>query len=115
MYMEHVSIGGFKMKGNTEMVNITKDVVGKVDLAKSEDLTDTVAVNKVAEKKRIETVMRLLSEYNIEVSITERNSSKKVFVWRKGSGNLQRGIVKTNQFMLYKLGCDLEDIIKEMK
>ncbi len=66
-------------------------------------------------KKPNKKLLKLLEEYNIEVKITERKTSKKVFEWRKGRGNLRKGLIKTNEFALQKLGCELEDIIDTLE
>lgn len=110
---------GWESKGGIVMVDVVK-----MDLNKKQNEStgcgvcenkSKIIASDTNERKKINTALRVLAEYNIEVKITERKTSKKVFIWRKGNGNLHKGIVHTNEFMLQKLGCDIEDIVKEIK
>lgn len=116
--MKTANRNGWESKGGIVMADVVKMDLNKKQNESTEcdvcENKSTIA-SDTNERKKINTALRVLAEYNIEVKITERKTSKKVFVWRKGSGNLHKGIVRTNEFMLQKLGCDLEDLVKEIK
>jgi len=113
--MECLPGNNFNKSGNVVVPKMINESNKPILDASEELLASGVCVSDSVDKRKVEYAMRMLSEYNIEVKITERKSSKKVFVWRKGSGNLHKGVLKTNEFMLEKLGCEIEDIVKNAK
>ncbi|MFA7087701.1 MAG: hypothetical protein WC145_13610 [Aliarcobacter sp.] len=65
-----------------------------------------------ADTPNLQTMLRLLSEFNIELRITTRRDRKPVFVWRQGQGNLGKGLLITDEILLKKLGIDLIDLLE---
>lgn len=60
----------------------------------------------------LQTMLRLLADFNIEIRITTRCDHKPVFIWRQGQGNLGRGLLITDEILLRKLGIDLIDLLE---
>ena len=71
----------------------------------------------MSEEKRIEeevkeVLERLKVPYSVEIVIVDDESGKVVFRWRKGRGNLVRGMRKTIEVLDRKIGIPVKDLLK---
>ncbi|RLF37012.1 MAG: hypothetical protein DRN03_02985 [Thermoplasmata archaeon] len=71
----------------------------------------------MGEEKRIEEEMkevleRLRVPYSVEIVIVDDESGKVVFRWRRGRGNLVRGVQKTIEVLDRKIGIPVKDLLK---
>ena len=86
--MKTANRNGWESKGGIVMADVVKMDLNKKQNESTEcdvcENKSTIA-SDTNERKKINTALRVLAEYNIEVKITERKTSKKVFVWRKGN------------------------------
>jgi len=69
------------------------------------------------EEKRIEGEVREVLErlrvpYSVEIVIVDDGSGKVVFRWRRGRGNLVRGMQKTIEVLDRKIGIPIKDLLK---
>lgn len=87
--------------GGSNTVNANNQKVQEMS-----ELTD----EERAKQREMEKIIGILRDYNIEVKITDRNHRKQ-FEWRNGQGNLGKGIIRTNRFVIEKLGVDLEKLM----
>jgi len=88
-------------KGGSKTVNNNGQKVQKMN-----EQTD----EECAKQREVQRIIDILRDYNIEVKITDRNHRKQ-FEWRNGQGNLGKGIVCTNKYIIDKLGVDLEKLL----
>jgi len=71
----------------------------------------------MGEEKRIEEEVREVLErlkvpYSVEIVIVDDESGKVVFRWRRGRGNLVRGMQKTIEILDRKIGIPVRDLLK---
>ena len=71
----------------------------------------------MGEKKRIEEEVRGVLErlkvpYSVEIVIVDDESGKVVFRWRRGRGNLVKGMQKTIEVLDRKMGIPVKDLLK---
>jgi len=72
---------------------------------------------RVSEEKRIEEkAVKMLKEvrvpFSLKVVIIDDKSGKVLFEWRRGKGNLSRGMQKTIEFVEKKIGIPVRDLLK---
>ena len=71
----------------------------------------------MSEEKRIEEeVEQILKDlkvpYSVEIVIVDDESGKVVFRWRRGRGNLVKGMQKTIEVLDRKMGIPVKDLLK---
>jgi len=71
----------------------------------------------MGEEKRIEeevkeVLERLRVPYSVEIVIVDDESGKVVFRWRRGRGNLVKGMQKTIEVLDRKMGIPVRDLLK---
>ena len=71
----------------------------------------------MGEEKRIEeevkeVLERLKVPYSVEIVIVDDESGKVVFRWRRGRGNLVKGMQKTIEVLDRKMGIPVRDLLK---
>jgi len=71
----------------------------------------------MGEEKRIEKEVRGVLErlkvpYSVEIVIVDDESGEVVFRWRRGRGNLVRGMQKTIEVLDRKIGIPVRDLLK---
>ena len=71
----------------------------------------------MGEEKRIEeevkeVLERLKVPYSVEIVIVDDKSGKVVFRWRRGRGNLVKGMQKTIEVLDRKMGIPVKDLLK---
>jgi len=71
----------------------------------------------MGEEERIEeevkeVLERLKVPYSVEIVIVDDESGKVVFRWRRGRGNLMRGMQKTIEVLDRKMGIPVKDLLK---
>jgi len=71
----------------------------------------------MGEEKRIEeevkeVLERLKVPYSVEIVIVDDKSGKVVFRWRRGQGNLVKGMQKTIEVLDRKMGIPVRDLLK---
>jgi len=71
----------------------------------------------MGEEKRIEeevkeVLERLRVPYSVEIVIVDDESGKVVFRWRRGRGNLVKGMQKTIEVLDRKMGIPVKDLLK---
>ena len=71
----------------------------------------------MGEEERIEeevkgVLERLKVPYSVEIVIVDDESGKVVFRWRRGRGNLVRGMQKTIEVLDRKIGIPVKDLLK---
>jgi len=71
----------------------------------------------MGEEKRIEEEVREVLErvrvpYSVEIVIVDDKSGKVVFRWRRGRGNLVKGMQKTIEVLDRKIGIPVRDLLK---
>jgi len=71
----------------------------------------------MGEEKRIEEEVRGVLErlkvpYSVEIVIVDDKSGKVVFRWRRGRGNLVKGMRKTIEVLDRKIGIPVKDLLK---
>jgi len=71
----------------------------------------------MGEEKRIEeevkeVLERLRVPYSVEIVIVDDKSGKVVFRWRRGRGNLVKGMQKTIEVLDRKMGIPVKDLLK---
>ena len=71
----------------------------------------------MGEEKRIEEEVREVLErvrvpYSVEIVIVDDKSGKVVFRWRRGRGNLVKGMQKTIEVLDRKMGIPVRDLLK---
>ena len=71
----------------------------------------------MSEEKRIEeevkeVLERLRVPYSVEIVIVDDESGKVVFRWRRGRGNLMKGMQKTIEVLDRKIGIPVKDLLK---
>ncbi|RLJ01645.1 MAG: hypothetical protein DRP08_05265 [Candidatus Aenigmatarchaeota archaeon] len=71
----------------------------------------------MGEEERIEeevkeVLERLRVPYSVEIVIVDDESGKVVFRWRRGRGNLVRGMQKTIEVLDRKIGIPVRDLLK---
>jgi len=71
----------------------------------------------MGEEKRIEeevkeVLERLKVPYSVEIVIVDDESGKVVFRWRRGRGNLVKGMQKTIEVLDRKMGIPMKDLLK---
>ena len=71
----------------------------------------------MGEEKRIEEEVRGVLErlkvpYSVEIVIVDDESGKIVFRWRRGRGNLVKGMQKTIEVLDRKMGIPVRDLLK---
>ena len=71
----------------------------------------------MGEEKRIEeevkeVLERLKVPYSVEIVIVDDESGKIVFRWRRGRGNLVKGMQKTIEVLDRKMGIPVRDLLK---
>jgi len=71
----------------------------------------------MGEEKRIEeevkeVLERLKVPYSVEIVIVDDESGKIVFRWRRGRGNLVKGMQKTIEVLDRKIGIPVRDLLK---
>jgi len=59
-----------------------------------------------------EVLERLKVPYSVEIVIVDDESGKVVFRWRRGRGNLVRGMQKTIEVLDRKIGLPVKDLLK---
>ena len=59
-----------------------------------------------------EVLERLKVPYSVEIVIVDDESGKVVFRWRRGRGNLVRGMQKTIEVLDRKIGIPVRDLLK---
>jgi len=64
------------------------------------------------EKEVKEVLERLRVPYSVEIVIVDDESGKVVFRWRRGRGNLVRGMQKTIEVLDRKIGIPVKDLLK---
>jgi len=68
------------------------------------------------ERKIKEEAERILKElrvpYSVEIVIVDDESGKVVFKWRRGRGNLVKGVRKTIEILDRKIGIPVRDLLK---
>jgi len=71
----------------------------------------------MCEEERIEEEVKEVLEqlkvpYSVEIVIVDDESGKVVFRWRRGRGNLVRGMQKTIEVLDRKIGIPVKDLLK---
>jgi len=71
----------------------------------------------MGEEKRIEEEVKGVLEqlkvpYSVEIVIVDDESGKVVFRWRRGRGNLVKGMQKTIEVLDRKIGIPVKDLLK---
>ena len=71
----------------------------------------------MGEEERIEeevkeVLERLKVPYSVEIVIVDDESGKVVFRWRRGRGNLVKGMQKTIEVLDRKIGIPVKDLLK---
>ena len=71
----------------------------------------------MSEERRIEEEVREVLErvrvpYSVEIVIVDDKSGKVVFRWRRGRGNLVKGMQKTIEVLDRKMGIPVRDLLK---
>jgi len=71
----------------------------------------------MSEERRIkEEAEKILKElrvpYSVEIVIVDDESGKIVFRWRRGRGNLVKGMQKTIEVLDRKMGIPVKDLLK---
>jgi len=71
----------------------------------------------MGEEKRIEeevkeVLERLKVPYSVEIVIVDDGSGKVIFRWRRGRGNLVKGMQKTIEILDRKIGIPVKDLLK---
>jgi len=71
----------------------------------------------MGEEKRIEEEVREVLErlkvpYSVEIVIVDDESGKVIFRWRRGRGNLVKGMQKTIEILDRKIGIPVKDLLK---
>jgi len=71
----------------------------------------------MSEERRIrEEAERILGElrvpYSVEIVIVDDESGKVIFRWRRGRGNLVKGMQKTIEILDRKIGIPVKDLLK---
>ena len=71
----------------------------------------------MSEEERIEEeAEKMLKElrvpFSVEVVIVDDESGKVVFKWRRGRGNLMKGIEKTVEVLERKMGIPVRELLK---
>ena len=71
----------------------------------------------MGEEERIEeevkeVLERLKVPYSVEIVIVDDESGKVVFRWRRGRGNLVKGMQKTIEILDRKMGIPMKDLLK---
>jgi len=71
----------------------------------------------MGEEKRIEgevkeVLERLRVPYSVEIVIVDDESGKIVFRWRRGRGNLVKGMQKTIEVLDRKMGIPVKDLLR---
>ena len=71
----------------------------------------------MSEEKRIEeevgeVLERLKVPYSVEIVVVDDESGKVVFRWRRGRGNLVKGMRKTIEVLDRKIGIPVKDLLK---
>jgi len=71
----------------------------------------------MGEEERIEeevkeVLERLKVPYSAEIVIVDDESGKVVFRWRRGRGNLVKGMQKTIEVLDRKIGIPVKDLLK---
>ena len=71
----------------------------------------------MGEEKRIEEEVKEVLEqlkvpYSVEIVIVDDESGKVVFRWRRGRGNLMKGMQKTIEVLDRKMGIPVKDLLK---
>jgi len=71
----------------------------------------------MSEERRIkEEAEKILKElrvpYSVEIVIVDDESGKVVFRWRRGRGNLVRGVQKAIEVLDRKIGIPVKDLLK---
>jgi len=71
----------------------------------------------MSEEKRIEeevgeVLERLKVPYSVEIVVVDDESGKVVFRWRRGRGNLVKGMQKTIEVLDRKIGIPVRDSLK---
>ena len=71
----------------------------------------------MGEEERIEeevkeVLERLKVPYSVEIVIVDDKSGKVVFRWRRGRGNLVKGMQKTIEVLDRKMGIPVRDLLK---
>ncbi|RLI16052.1 hypothetical protein DRO49_04975 [Candidatus Bathyarchaeota archaeon] len=59
-----------------------------------------------------EVLERLKVPYSVEIVIVDDESGKVVFRWRRGRGNLVKGMQKTIEVLDRKIGIPVKDLLK---
>ncbi|HKM24906.1 MAG TPA: hypothetical protein VJY40_04625 [Corynebacterium sp.] len=60
-------------------------------------------------------IVRLLSEYNIEISIRTRRDKTRIFEFREGQGNLKTGLEVCDKVLNEKFGIDLTRLLQSLE
>ena len=71
----------------------------------------------MSEERRIkeeaeEILKELRVPYSVEIVIVDDKSGKVVFRWRRGRGNLVKGMQKTIEVLDRKIGIPVRDLLK---
>jgi len=71
----------------------------------------------MSEERRIrEEAGRILKElrvpYSVEIVIVDDEGGKVIFRWRRGRGNLVKGMQKTIEILDRKIGIPVKDLLK---
>ena len=71
----------------------------------------------MGEEERIEREVKEVLEqvrvpYSVEIVIVDDESGKVVFRWRRGRGNLVKGMQKTIEVLDRKIGIPVKDLLK---
>jgi len=71
----------------------------------------------MGEEKRIEeevkeVLERLKVPYSVEIVIVDDESGKVIFRWKRGRGNLVKGMRKTIEVLDRKIGIPVRDLLK---
>jgi len=68
------------------------------------------------ERKIKEEAERILKElrvpYSVEIVIVDDESGRVIFRWRRGRGNLVKGMQKTIEILDRKIGIPVKDLLK---
>jgi len=67
---------------------------------------------KRIEEEVKEILERLRVPYSVEIVIVDDESGKVVFRWRRGRGNLVKGMQKTIEILDRKMGIPVKDLLK---
>jgi len=64
-------------------------------------------------KEEAEKILRELKvPYSVEIVIVDDKSGKVLFEWRRGKGNLVRGMQKTIEVVEKKIGIPVKDLLE---